>query len=147
SRYADARELMDRLGAKINPRRLAGSLSMAEQQVVEIAKAIGSNAKILLMDEPTSLLTDREVDNLFRVVRQLRDEGVGIVYISHRLEEIEAIADRVTVFRDGENIACRSIRELGREELIQLMVGRSISSIFPKREVEIGETAIEVRNL
>jgi ABC-type sugar transport system ATPase subunit len=147
SRYTYAQELMDRLGASIDPRRLAGSLSMAEQQVVEIAKAIGSNAKILLMDEPTSLLTDREVDNLFRVVRQLRDEGVGIVYISHRLEEIEAIADRVTVFRDGENIACRSIRELGREELIQLMVGRSISSIFPKREVEIGETAIEVRNL
>ena len=147
SRYANARELMDRLGAKINPRRLAGSLSMAEQQIVEIAKAIGSNAKILLMDEPTSLLTDREVDNLFRLVRQLRDDGVGIVYISHRLEELEAIADRITIFRDGERVACENVHELDRKQLIQLMVGRSIASIFPKREVAIGETAIQVRNL
>lgn len=147
SRYAHARELLDRLGAKIDPRRLAGSLSMAEQQIVEIARAIGSSAKILLMDEPTSLLTDREVDNLFRLVRQLRDEGVGIVYISHRLEEIEAIADRITVFRDGESIACKRARDVDRKELIQLMVGRSIASIFPKREVVIGDTAIEVRNL
>src|SRR5215471_15082839 len=140
SRDTRSQELMKRLGASIDPRRLAGSLSMAEQQIVEIAKAIGSSAKILFMDEPTSLLTDREVDNLFRLVHQLRDEGVGIVYISHRLEEIEAIADRVTVFRDGESIACRNARELGRKELIQLMVGRSIASIFPKHEIEIGET-------
>jgi ABC-type sugar transport system ATPase subunit len=147
SRYANARKLMDRLGARIEPRRLAGSLSMAEQQIVEIAKAIGSSANILLMDEPTALLTDHEVDNLFRLIRQLRDEGVGIVYISHKLEEIEAIADRVTVFRDGESIACERVSELDRKQLIQLMVGRSIASIFPKREVEIGETAIQVRNL
>jgi ABC-type sugar transport system ATPase subunit len=146
SRYTHAQELMERLGASIDPRRLAGSLSMAEQQIVEIAKAIGSEAKILLMDEPTSLLTDREVHNLFRLVHQLRDEGVGIVYISHRLDEIEAIADRVTVFRDGESIACKSARDLDRKELIQLMVGRSIASVFPKDEVEIGETAIEVRD-
>jgi ABC-type sugar transport system ATPase subunit len=147
SRYARAQELIERLGASIDPRRLAGSLSMAEQQIVEIAKAIGANAKILLMDEPTSLLTDHEVDNLFRLVRQLRSEGVGIVYISHRLEEIEAIADRITVFRDGESIACKDARTVDRKELIQLMVGRSIASIFPKREVQMGETALEVRGL
>jgi ABC-type sugar transport system ATPase subunit len=145
SRFARAKELIERLGASIDPRRLAGSLSMAEQQIVEIAKAIGANAKILLMDEPTSLLTAREVDNLFRLVRQLRGEGVGIVYISHRLEEIEAIADRITVFRDGESIVCRDARGVDRKELIQLMVGRSVASIFPKREVEIGEIALEVR--
>ena len=147
ARYARAQELIERLGATIDPRRLAGTLSMAEQQIVEIAKAIGANARILLMDEPTSLLTDREVDNLFRLVRQLRSEGVGIVYISHRLEEIEAIADRITVFRDGESIACKDARSVDRKELIQLMVGRSVASIFPKREVEIGETALEVRGL
>jgi ABC-type sugar transport system ATPase subunit len=147
SRHTKAQELIARLGASIDPRRLAGSLSMAEQQIVEIAKAIGSNARILLMDEPTSLLTDREVDNLFRLVRQLRSEGVGIVYISHRLEEIESIADRITVFRDGESIACKDARTVNRKELIELMVGRSVASIFPKRDVEIGETALEVRNL
>jgi ABC-type sugar transport system ATPase subunit len=147
SRYTQAQELIARLGASIDPRRLAGSLSMAEQQIVEIAKAIGSNARILLMDEPTSLLTDCEVDNLFRLVRQLRSEGVGIVYISHRLEEIESIADRITVFRDGESIACKDARTINRKELIELMVGRSVASIFPKRDVEIGETALEVRNL
>ncbi len=101
SRYARADELLHRLGISLDCRRLAGSLSMAEQQIVEIAKAIGFDAKILFMDEPTALLTDREVENLFRLVRQLRAEGVGIVYISHRLEEIQSLADRITILRDG----------------------------------------------
>jgi ABC-type sugar transport system ATPase subunit len=146
NRYFQARELLLRLGANLDPRRLAGSLSMAEQQIVEIAKAIGAEAKILFMDEPTALLTDVEVENLFRLVRQLRSEGVGIVYISHRLEEIQAIADRITVLRDGNTIACRAAREVNRGELIELMVGRSLASIYPKRDVPIRETALAVHN-
>jgi ABC-type sugar transport system ATPase subunit len=147
SRYTRAARLIESLGARIDPRRLANTLSMAEQQIVEVAKALGANAKILLMDEPTALLTEREVSNLFQVIRRLRDEGVAIIYISHRLEEILALSDRVTVLRDGETIACRRANDLDRAELIHLMVGRSIASVFPKREVPIGDVAFEVRNL
>ncbi|CAN5549272.1 sugar ABC transporter ATP-binding protein [soil metagenome] len=147
ARRRRAEELIGSLGAKIDPLRLASSLSMAEQQIVEIAKALGAEAKILIMDEPTALLSDREVEPLFRLVRRLRANGVGIIYISHRLEEIAAIADRITVMRDGETIACRDAATVDRAELIQLMVGRSVASVFPKREVAIGEVALEVRDL
>jgi ABC-type sugar transport system ATPase subunit len=147
SQNAQARELIARLGTSIDPGRLAGTLSMAEQQIVEIAKAIGAKAKIMLMDEPTALLTDREVNSLFQLIRRLRDDGVGILYISHRLEEILNISDRISVLRDGESVACRKANEVDRSELIRLMVGRSLASIFPKREVEIGEVALEVNNL
>jgi ABC-type sugar transport system ATPase subunit len=147
ARYARAKELIERLGTSINPRRLASTLSMAEQQVVEIAKAIGAEAKILLMDEPTALLSEREVSNLFRLIDRLKECGVGIIYISHRLEEISSIADRITVLRDGESIDCRKADEVDRAELIHLMVGRSIASIYPKKQVPIGELAIEVRGL
>jgi ABC-type sugar transport system ATPase subunit len=147
ARFARARELTDHLGANIDPRTLAGSLSMAEQQIVEIAKAIGSKARILFLDEPTALLSDREVDNLFAIVRQLREQGVGMVYISHRLEEIQQIADRVTVLRDGSTIDCRDVKDIGRDEMISLMVGRSVASIFPKRPVPIGDTILSVSNL
>ncbi|HEU4634831.1 MAG TPA: sugar ABC transporter ATP-binding protein [Edaphobacter sp.] len=146
-RRTQARELLDRVGVHLDPKRIAGSLSMAEQQIVEIAKAIGSDAKILLMDEPTALLTDREVDHLFSLIGQFRQAGVGIVYISHRLEEIQAIADRITVLRDGCTITCRDAAGIDRGELIELMVGRSLASIFPKHTVAMGPTALEVRNL
>jgi ABC-type sugar transport system ATPase subunit len=146
-RYQQARDLIGSLGASIDPRRLAGALSMAEQQIVEIAKALGSKAKIILMDEPTALLTDREVGTLFSIIQRLRSDGVGIVYISHRLEEILEIADRITVLRDGETIACRNAADVNRSDLIELMVGRSIASIFPKRIVPIGNPALEVRSL
>ena len=146
ARFLRAKELTDQLGVSIDPRRLAGSLSMAEQQTIEIAKAIGSNAKILFLDEPTALLSNREVDNLFKIVQQLREQGVGMVYISHKLEEIQRIADRVTVLRDGSTIDCRSTKDIGREEMIGLMVGRSVASIFPKRTVPIGDTVLSVSN-
>jgi rhamnose transport system ATP-binding protein len=120
---------------------------MADQQVVEIAKAIGANARILLMDEPTASLTEIEADRVFELVRRLKGDGVGIVYISHRLEEILAIADRVTVLRDGQSVACRKAAEVDSNELIRLMVGRSIESVYPKRDVPIGDVALEVRNL
>jgi len=142
-----AEELLERAGASINPDRIVNTLSMPEQQMVEIAKAIGSEAKILIMDEPTASLTEREVERLFQVIRTLRTQGVGIIYISHRLEEISAIADRVTVLRDGEVIGTFGIHEIDRASLIEMMVGRPIASIFPKRTVAIGETALELRNV
>ena len=147
ARSARAKELLLPMGASIDPSRRASSLSMAEQQIVEIAKAIGADAKILLMDEPTDLLSEREAANLFRLVAKLRAQGVAIVYISHRLEEILAIADRITVLRDGETVAVRNAAEVSQPELIQLMVGRSIASVYPKRAVPAGEIALEVRGL
>jgi rhamnose transport system ATP-binding protein len=147
ARKRRAQELLDRAGGNIDPDRLAGSLSMPEQQIVEIAKAIGADAKILITDEPTASLTDREVESLFGVIRTLRSQGVGVIYISHRLEEIFAIADRVTVLRDGHTVATRNAREVRREELIEWMVGRPIASVFPKREVALGEIAFELRNV
>ena len=142
-----ARELLDRVGAEIEPSRIVGTLSMPEQQIVEIAKAIGAKAKVLILDEPTASLTEHEVDRLFRVIRALRDAGNGIVYISHRLEEIASIADRVTVLRDGQSIATRGLREVEPAELIRLMVGRDIAAVFPKREVPLGDVVLEVRGL
>jgi len=139
--------LLERAGASLDPGRLVGNLSMPEQQIVEIAKALGADAKILIMDEPTASLSDREVESLFRVVGLLRDQGVGIIYISHRLEEVSAIADWVTVLRDGHTIATREMRDVDRSELIRLMVGRELSAVFPKRAVPIGEVALEVRGL
>ena len=146
-RAARAQELLASMGASIDPARPARSLSMAEQQIVEIAKAVGADAKILLMDEPTALLSDHEAGNLFRLIATLRGQGVAIVYISHRLEEILAIADRITVLRDGETVAVRDAAEVDRAGLIQLMVGRSLASVYPKRAVAPGEIALEVRGL
>ncbi len=146
-RTARARDLLARAGSAIPPGRLVRTLSMPEQQIVEIAKAIGAEAKVLILDEPTASLTTREVESLFRVIESLRAAGVGIVYISHRLEEIAAIADRVTVLRDGEGVATRAAGEVDRAALIRLMVGREIAAVFPKREVPIGEVVLETRGL
>jgi rhamnose transport system ATP-binding protein len=147
SRYRRAESLVESLGASIDPRRLAGTLSMADQQIVEIAKAVGADARVLLMDEPTAVLTEREVERVFQLIRGLKEKGVGILYISHRVEEILSIADRITVLRDGRSIACRNVAEVDRNELIRMMVGRSIESVYPKRTVPIGEVALEVRGL
>ncbi|MBS1792737.1 MAG: sugar ABC transporter ATP-binding protein [Acidobacteria bacterium] len=142
-----AEELLARVGAKIDPEAFAGELSMPQQQLVEIARALGANAKILILDEPTASLSEEDTNNLFRVIRELRDSGVGMIYISHRLEELPVIADRVTVLRDGETIETRAMDEVDRQELIRLMVGREISTVFPKEKVAIGETIFELRNL
>jgi rhamnose transport system ATP-binding protein len=147
ARHERARLLIKRAGASIDPQRLVSTLSMPEQQIVEIAKAIGADAKILIMDEPTSSLTDHEVETLFKVIAELKAQGVGIIYISHRLEEISRIADRVTVLRDGEAIATREARQLDRAEMIQLMVGRSVNAVFPKREVQQGEVVLALRGV
>jgi rhamnose transport system ATP-binding protein len=132
-RRRDARDLLTRVGAGIDGERLVDSLSMPEQQLVEIAKAIGSAARVLIMDEPTASLSGPEVDRLFEVVARLKAEGVGIIYISHRLDEILSIADRVTVLRDGTTVGTRARDGLQRSTLINLMIGRELSAIFPKR--------------
>jgi len=146
-RKRQAVELLGRAGASIDPDRIASSLTMPEQQMVEIAKAIGAGARILIMDEPTASLSDREVESLFQVIASLRGQGCGIIYISHRLDEIFAIADRITVLRDGEAIATKPAGEVDRAALIEMMVGRPVNAIFPKREVPLGEIALELRNV
>jgi rhamnose transport system ATP-binding protein len=147
ARRRKAVALLDRAGVSIDPDRLVETLSMPEQQIVEIAKAIGADAKILIMDEPTSSLTGREVASLFKVIAVLRDHGVGIIYISHRMDEVFAIADRITVLRDGETVATRRRDEVQRAELIRMMVGRELAAIFPKRPVAAGATALELRHV
>jgi rhamnose transport system ATP-binding protein len=146
-RRTQARELLGRIGATIDPDAEVRTLTMPEQQLVEIARALGADAKILIMDEPTASLSKREVDNLFRVIRGLRAHGVGIVYISHRLGELFQIADRVNVLRDGCTVATRPIAGVTHAELIRLMVGREIASVFPKKTVAIGNVVLELRNV
>jgi rhamnose transport system ATP-binding protein len=146
-RQREARELLNRVGAGIDADRLVASLSMPEQQLVEIAKAIGSAARVLIMDEPTASLSETEVERLFEVVARLRSQQVGIIYISHRLEEILSIADRVTVLRDGSTVGTYPREGLQRATLISLMIGRELSAIFPKRAVAIGDVALELRHV
>jgi rhamnose transport system ATP-binding protein len=147
ARRAGAVRLLQQVGATIDPDRPAESLSMPERQLVEIVKAIGANARILIMDEPTASLTGREIDHLLQVVRRVRDAGAGIIYISHKLEEVFAVADRMTVLRDGESIATRRRDEIQTGELIRLMVGRELSAVYPKRPVPLGTIALELRNV
>ena len=142
-----ARRLLDRIGASIDPELDARQLSMPEQQLVEIARALGAEARILIMDEPTASLSDQEVSHLFRVVRELKAQGVGIIYISHRLEELPEIADRVSALRDGSLVGTRAMGEVTRGDLIRMMVGRELSAVFPKAEVPIGEVVLEVNGL
>jgi rhamnose transport system ATP-binding protein len=142
-----ARELLDLIGARIDPATTAGELSIPEQQLVEIARALGAQAKILILDEPTASLSEEEVENLFRVIQDLKQRQVGMIYISHRLEELRRIGDRVTVLRDGRSIATHAMSEITDQELIRLMVGRELKQVFPKREVPIGGTVLEVRQL
>ncbi len=142
-----ASQLLARIGAKIEPETDAGDLTMPQQQLVEIARALGADAKILIMDEPTASLSEEDTQNLFGVIRQLRAQGVGIVYISHRLGELAVIADRVTVLRDGCTIDTRLMSEVNRQELIQLMVGRELSAVFPKKTVQKGDLVLELRQL
>jgi rhamnose transport system ATP-binding protein len=147
ARSRRATELLERAGASIDPERLVATLSMPEQQLVETAKAIGADTRIVIMDEPTASLTEREVASLFQVIARLRSEGVGVIYISHRLEEIAEVADRVTVLRDGETIATKRMEEVDRAELIRMMVGRELGSVFPKREITAGEMVLELRDV
>ncbi|HHY46518.1 MAG TPA: sugar ABC transporter ATP-binding protein [Firmicutes bacterium] len=142
-----AKELLDSLGIQISPDTLVKDLSMAQRQMIEVAKALSLEARILIMDEPTSALTSREIEHLFDIVRALKASGMGIIYISHRLEEIERIGDRVTVLRDGEVIGTKDVSGLSTEELITMMVGREIGDLFPRERVSKGEVALKVEHL
>lgn len=143
----ECRALLERVSLDVDPFCELGKLSVAQKQLVEIAKALSGNCKVLVMDEPTSSLNETETQNLFEIIRQLSAEGKAIIYISHRMDEIFAIADTVEVMRDGCLVGVHPMREITRERIIQLMVGREISDMYPKLEVAPGEVALEVRGL
>jgi rhamnose transport system ATP-binding protein len=145
--YDEAGRLLTSLGVHLDLKTKARNLSIAQMQSVEIARAFSLNARILIMDEPTSSLTLNEVAELFGLVRRLRSEGTAIIFISHRLEELFEVADRVTVLRDGSYVETRQVKDVTRDELVRLMVGRTISNLFPKQEVEPGEVALKVDHL
>jgi ribose transport system ATP-binding protein len=145
--HRKALELFARIGVEIDPGKLCSELSVAEQQIVEIAKALSQNARIIVMDEPTATLTSREVEGLLEVVRELRTQGIGIIYISHRLDEIDAIADRITILRDGGHVGTRAMKDIDREQMIALMVGRSLDKEFPTRSSSPGKVRLAVRQL
>ncbi len=143
----DARALLSRLGIALDPRKTAGECSVAEQQMVEIAKALALDARLLIMDEPSATLTDAEMKALFTLIRELRARGLGIVYISHRLEEIFHIGDRVTVLRDGRRVDTRPVADVSRDALIHMMVGRELKDEFPKVVASPGAERLRVVGL
>jgi rhamnose transport system ATP-binding protein len=145
--YKKAGDLIQSLEVNIDPRSLVKSLSIAEKQLVEIVKALSSDAKILIMDEPTASLTKEEIDYLFGIARKLRAEGTGIIFISHRLDEVFDIADRVTVIRDGKKVGTVPRERLEVDELVRMMVGKNLKTLYPKKEVAIGEPVLRVENL
>ena len=145
--YHQTDELLKNLGIHLNPRTKMKRLRVADQQMVEIAKAISQNARVVIMDEPTSSITDKEVDNLFNMIRNLKSAGVGIIYISHKMDEIFQICDEMTILRDGTYIDTFKASEVNQDILIRSMVGRELGTQFPKKEVPIGETLLEVQHL
>jgi rhamnose transport system ATP-binding protein len=147
ARAKHASDLLERIGANVRPAALAGELSMPQQQLVEIAKALDANASVLILDEPTASLGDRDAENLFRIISELRAKGVAIVYISHRFEELVRVADRVTVLRDGQSVETRAMAGTTKQDLIRLMVGRELDAVFPPSETAPSEVALEVREL
>ncbi len=142
-----ARRLLQRVGLHIDPKRLVSTLSVAEQQMVEIAKALDIEVKLVIMDEPTATLTEREIAHLFSVIRGLTAQGIAVLYISHRLDEIFQIADRVTVMRDGKVVATLPRSEIDQQKLIRLMVGRDIHNLYPKPESKIGPVVLRVEGI
>jgi rhamnose transport system ATP-binding protein len=146
-RSSQALQLLERVGAKIDPASEVRDLSMPEQQLVEIARALGAGARILIMDEPTASLTRKEVELLYAVIRELRTEGVGTIYISHRLEEIFKVADRVTVLRDGESVGTNKLEQIDEAQLIRMLVGREVSTIYPPSEGSVAESVLSLRKL
>jgi rhamnose transport system ATP-binding protein len=147
ARRRRAAELLAQVGARIDPDVEAGDLTMPQQQLVEIARALATDAKLMILDEPTASLSEEDTQNLFRLLRRLRSQGVGMIYISHRLEELPIIADRVTILRDGRSIETLEISEVNRQELIRLMVGRELSAVFPVRAGKPGRVVLELLEL
>ncbi len=145
--YSESQTVLNKLGVKIDARTAVHHLSIAQQQMVEIAKATSKKAKVIIMDEPSATLTDHELVALFNLIRQLKSEGVSIVYISHRLEEVFEVCDRATVMRDGKWITTRDVGDLTREEIIKLMVGRELKDAIPKVAAQQGVPALKVSHL
>ncbi len=143
----DTESVLKSLNLSINPNERVDKLSVAEQQMVEIAKALAFKSEVLLLDEPTSALTESEIEDLFKIIKKLKAEGVGIVYISHRMEEFKHIADRITVLRDGSYIGTRNWKDIDINEIIKMMVGRDIKDQYPKRNPKIGEVVFEAKNI
>jgi ribose transport system ATP-binding protein len=143
----EARGLLERVGLRTDPDRMVASLTIAEMQRIEIAKALAIDAKVVIMDEPTATLAEKEIEGLFEVIRDLTSHGRAVLYISHRLDEIFRIADRVTVMRDGKIVDTLPIDELDEDKLIRLMVGRDIENLYPKTEVEIGDVVLRAEGI
>ncbi|HHV11112.1 MAG TPA: sugar ABC transporter ATP-binding protein [Clostridiales bacterium] len=145
--YEDSKKLLDRVGLKVDPKTLVADLKVAEQQMVEITKALSKNAHIIVMDEPTAPLTQREIDNLFLVIKDLKKQGVSIIYVSHRLVEIKEICNRITVLRDGCYIGETEVASVTVQDMIRMMVGRNLTDMFPRSNAEIGGKMLEVDHL
>ncbi len=145
--YHQAASLLKELHLNIDPRLKAGSLGIGQQQLVEIAKALSKNARILVLDEPTAALTESEVETLFSILQKLRDRGVGLIYISHKLDEVFRISDRITVLRDGKTVAAFAAADTDKDKVISAMVGREVGDIFPVADHRPGETALRVSGL
>lgn len=144
---AKTKQALQKFGLDIHPDTMTGSLSIGQQQMIEIAKALSINAKILIMDEPTASLTNREIETLFKVINDLKQFGVGIIYISHRMEEIFEISDKITVLRDGRYIGTESAQDTNLETLVRMMVGREIGERYPSRKAKIGDVCLQVEKL
>ena len=144
---AKAQEVMDRMGVHIPVDAVMSDLSVGQQQMVEICKALMVDAKVLIMDEPTAALTASETEVLFEVIKSLRAKGVSIVYISHRMEEIFELCDRITILRDGSYIGTRFIKDITMDDIVQMMIGREIGERYPKREAVIGQEVLRVEGL
>lgn len=145
--HREAQPFLDRIGLRVSSRELVCNLSIGRQQMVEIAKALSIQSRVLIMDEPTSSLSQHETENLFRVIRDLRQQGVSIVYISHRLGEVKELADRVTVLRDGQNAGELKREEISHESMVRLMVGRDLSQFYERKPHPIGGPILEVEGL
>ncbi len=142
-----SQEVMEDLGVKIDVSTQVQMLSTAQMQIVEIAKAVVKNCKVLIMDEPSASIPMAEVENMFRIVRRLKEKGVSVIYISHRLEELFELCDRVTVFRDGQYVVTRNVADITKKDLIKYMIGRELTEKFPERNVKIGEPVLQVKDL
>ena len=147
SMYAQATEILKELDMNISPKVIAGDLSVGQQQMIEIGRALTRNARCIILDEPTSSLSEAETETLFKIIRKLVEKGISIVYISHKLDEVMFLADRITVIRDGQNIICKNKRDLTQEELIANMIGRPLENLYLKEPAEITTPMLEVKNL
>ncbi len=145
--YEESRKLLKKVGLEIDPKTTVAKLKVAQQEMVEIAKALSQNAKIIVMDEPTAPLTQIEIENLFRVIRELKANNVAVIYVSHRLNEIKEICDRITFLRDGCYVGNAEVKDIEIKDMVRMMVGRDLTNMYPKSKAILGETVLEIQNL